>query len=327
MNFVLADSLGLDERKVVMGKMAPLFTGGEVVRIRTREEILLTLDANSSLDGCLFAGQMLDWCNTTQRVLKVVRCVFDECEYRMYETKYPFYILDGLICDGCVSEFEHVCDHGCQLLWHEEWLEEGSENYVFETDESIQCGIDEKTENTPTESILAPRSCQLKAIDEIKNRNSWFENIMQYRITILWSVKINFIYTLNSLSRLFAANQNKYGENLPSDGDIRPGDAVRVLGKNELKTILDAGNKYKGCQFVPEMFQFCDKEFVVLKTVKYFFDERQKRMCRCNDIYLLSGVMCSGRRRAFSIPCDRSCFYFWHKHWLRKIHGTNIYVI
>lgn len=99
------------------------FSVGNIVKVRSREEISQSLDSFSRHKGCLMMNQMWDSCRQGFKVLKVVNNFFDEYQYKMYRTHSPLYILDGLICDGVVASFDHRCDRSCYLLWHEEWLE------------------------------------------------------------------------------------------------------------------------------------------------------------------------------------------------------------
>jgi hypothetical protein len=115
------------EDPAVMEKRTARFSAGDMVKIRPWEEILRTLDADFRADGCLLTEQMHGCCGSIHRVLRVVGNVFDEFEFRMYGTRSPLYILEGLICDGTVREFERRCDRGCPLLWHESWLEKAGE--------------------------------------------------------------------------------------------------------------------------------------------------------------------------------------------------------
>ena len=96
---------------------------GDVVRIRSKENILKTLDYINKIEGCLFMEQMWEYCGSKFIVIKFVNNFFDEHKYKMFKTHSPLYILDGLICNGVVDTFDHRCDHSCYFLWHEKWLE------------------------------------------------------------------------------------------------------------------------------------------------------------------------------------------------------------
>ena len=96
---------------------------GDVVRIRSKENISETLDYINKLEGCLFMEQMWEYCGDKFPVMKVVNNIFDEHSHKLHKVHSPLYILEGLICEGVVNSFEHRCDHGCYFLWHEGWLE------------------------------------------------------------------------------------------------------------------------------------------------------------------------------------------------------------
>ncbi len=93
---------------------------GEMVRIRSREEIAATLNSWGELKGCGFMDGMEQYCGTVQRVWKPVKRFVDERDYRVRKTR-GIYILEGLICQG--TEFYGPCDRSCFFFWREEWLE------------------------------------------------------------------------------------------------------------------------------------------------------------------------------------------------------------
>lgn len=100
----------------------PKFKAGDIVRVRSTESISQSLDNFNKLNGCLFMNQMWEYCSKKFKVLKIANNIFDEYQYKMFKTKSPLYILDGIICNGITEAFEHQCDRSCYLLWHEEWL-------------------------------------------------------------------------------------------------------------------------------------------------------------------------------------------------------------
>jgi hypothetical protein len=93
---------------------------GDLVRVRTREEIEATLDSRDELEGCLFMAEMWDYCGTEQRVLKPMQQFLDERDYRVRKTG-GIVLLEGAICQG--TDYPQGCDRSCFFLWREEWLE------------------------------------------------------------------------------------------------------------------------------------------------------------------------------------------------------------
>jgi hypothetical protein len=93
---------------------------GDLVRVRSKEEIQATLNNWNQLKGCSFMEEMWPYCNTKQRVFKRVGKFLDERDYLMKNTK-RIIILEGVFCQG-TKDFG-VCDRSCFFFWREEWLE------------------------------------------------------------------------------------------------------------------------------------------------------------------------------------------------------------
>ena len=99
------------------------FKSGDVVQVCSKEWIKKTLDISNCHDNLLFMRQMWQYCGNSYAISKVVNNIFDEKRCKIYKTILPFFILEGLICDGKVDDFNHTCDHSCYLLWHKDWLQ------------------------------------------------------------------------------------------------------------------------------------------------------------------------------------------------------------
>jgi hypothetical protein len=93
---------------------------GDLVWVRSREEIESTLNHWRQLKGCTFMPEMLAYCGTTQRVLKPLRRFVDERDLRVKRTR-GIVLLEGVCCQG-TAEFG-PCDRSCYLFWRAEWLE------------------------------------------------------------------------------------------------------------------------------------------------------------------------------------------------------------
>jgi hypothetical protein len=93
---------------------------GDLVRVRSREEIQTTLDRWQALKGCGFLDEMADYCGTTQKVLKRVERFMDERDYRLKKAS-GIVLLKDVICSGTGTTGR--CDRACFFFWREEWLE------------------------------------------------------------------------------------------------------------------------------------------------------------------------------------------------------------
>jgi hypothetical protein len=96
---------------------------GELVRVKSHEEILKTLDTNSRNRGLYFDAEEVPYCDETHRVLKRVTRILDEKTGRMQELKTPCVILDSVICQSRYSECRLFCPRSIYPYWREIWLE------------------------------------------------------------------------------------------------------------------------------------------------------------------------------------------------------------
>lgn len=93
---------------------------GELVRIRSRDEIMATLDSNLLNRGMGFDAEMSRFCGRTARVkARATRCV-DERTGRMLTMKNPCIILEDIVCEGA---FTANCPRQYVCWWREIWLE------------------------------------------------------------------------------------------------------------------------------------------------------------------------------------------------------------
>ncbi len=93
---------------------------GDWVRVRSKAEIDRTLNHWRQLRGCTFMPEMVQYCESTQRVYKPLGRFVDERDLRV-KTARGIVLLDRVICQG-TAEFGR-CDRSCMLFWREEWLE------------------------------------------------------------------------------------------------------------------------------------------------------------------------------------------------------------
>jgi len=98
---------------------------GDLVRVRSRQEIQATLNRWNQLKGCAFMEEMWPYCGTIQRVLRRVERFLDERDYLVKRCK-GIVLLAGVICEG-TKDFG-PCDRCCFYFWREEWLEKLEES-------------------------------------------------------------------------------------------------------------------------------------------------------------------------------------------------------
>jgi hypothetical protein len=95
---------------------------GDTVRVRSADEIARTLDGDGKLRGLWFDREMLPYCGTTARVKTQVKRFVDERSGELVELKSDCYILDGVVCKGCIREGRWFCCRQIYPWWREAWL-------------------------------------------------------------------------------------------------------------------------------------------------------------------------------------------------------------
>jgi hypothetical protein len=90
---------------------------GDVVFVKSPEEIKNTLNRWNMLQGCSFLEEMLSYRGTTQRVLKCVKQFLEERDYLIKKCN-RIVILEGIICNG-TKDFGD-CDRSYFYFWREE---------------------------------------------------------------------------------------------------------------------------------------------------------------------------------------------------------------
>src|SRR5258705_1000175 len=98
---------------------------GEVVEVRSKEEILSSLDERAALDGLPFMPEMLQYCGRRFRVRAVAHktCETARRTWKARQLRRTVH-LEGLRCDGTAHG---GCQAECNLFWREEWLRPGAE--------------------------------------------------------------------------------------------------------------------------------------------------------------------------------------------------------
>ncbi len=98
----------------------PKLEAGDWVRVKSLEEIMITLNMWRQLRGCAFMAEMEPYCGTVQRVLRPVQRFVDERDLRVVRSR-GIVLLEGLVCQGTAGI--GPCDRNCLYFWRVEWLE------------------------------------------------------------------------------------------------------------------------------------------------------------------------------------------------------------
>ena len=96
---------------------------GELVRVRSYEEIRSTTDTRGLNRGLYFDAELVPYCGGTYRVRSRVSKFIDEKTGRMKTLKTPAVILEGVWCRSRYSNCRMFCPRAIYSWWREIWLE------------------------------------------------------------------------------------------------------------------------------------------------------------------------------------------------------------
>jgi hypothetical protein len=102
--------------------------------------------------------------------------------------------------------------------------------------------------------------------------------------------------------------------------NLKAGDVVVVKSVDEIRETLDRDDKTKGLLFMPEMWKYCGKQFVVYKRVSTILVESTGKKRHPKNTVLLEHVHCDGSEH---FNCDSSCFHYWREAWLKRVADTS----
>jgi len=93
---------------------------GDLVEVRSAEEILASLDANGDLDGLPFMPEMLRFCGQKLRVERSAHKTCDTVTGQLLGRRVEHTVhLDSARCDGSAHG---GCQANCLLFWRDAWL-------------------------------------------------------------------------------------------------------------------------------------------------------------------------------------------------------------
>ncbi len=96
---------------------------GELVRVRSHEEILKTVDTDGKNRGMYWDAELLPYCGKTYKVLRSVTRLIGEQTGEMKEMKNPCIVLQDVVCQARYSSCRYFCPKSMYPFWREIWLE------------------------------------------------------------------------------------------------------------------------------------------------------------------------------------------------------------
>jgi hypothetical protein len=111
---------------------------GELVRVKSYNEILATVDTANKNRGLAFDAELVPYCGGVYRVKARVHNFIDEQTGKMISLKTPAVILDNVWCRSRYSNCKMFCPRSIYSWWREIWLERVSENAGLAHDDKVR---------------------------------------------------------------------------------------------------------------------------------------------------------------------------------------------
>jgi hypothetical protein len=314
---------------------------GELVRVKSAQEIFGTLDDQGRLDGLPFMPEMVKFCG---RTLPVAQRADKTCNSinrrRMHDTVH----LTNVRCDGGAHG---GCQAACLMFWKEAWLERVDSNGAFQApalaehegafvDETLVPATVDESASSNGQTVFR---CQATDIDEastpihewqldqyVRDLRSWpLSKIARGLAIEVFNLFQRFCRKLmppffryrGGLTAPFLQGQLEKGKTPTAKLDLKRGDLVRIKSKEEIVKTLDRTKRNRGLSFDTEMLRYCGRTARVGWRVERLVDEHTGKMIEIkSDCIVLEGVVCTADYHRF---CTRATYPYWREIWLEKI--------
>jgi hypothetical protein len=331
----------------------PKLRAGDLIEVRSREEILATLDADGTLEGMPFMPEMLQYCGQQFTVAAVAHKTCDTAHRTQGRQLDRMVHLQETRCDGSAHG---GCEAHCNLFWREEWVRRVSSANA--PTESARPSVKACTEGRLYEVTSASNSdpdspvyrCQATQLFAASRPLAWWD-LRQYVRDVrtgnhrsMLVMRVLFLACLYTLVRLpfgYRAFRSLYGmthrlltgwppphltgtvpQGAPTPletSNLQPGEWVRIKEAEQIAATLNAQNKNRGMLFDVEEVPYCGKTFRVHRRVTRIINEQSGHMVSMRSpCIILEKVVCQGHYSQGRLLCPRAITPYWRESWLQR---------
>lgn len=294
------------------------FRAGSIVEVRSKEEILSTLDEHGCVDGLPFMPEMFTFCGQRLHVRAVAHktCETVHKTWQGRRLRDTVHLAD-LRCDGSAHG---GCQAACTLFWKDVWLKSAGDEV-----QPAQVAITLRPPTACSEAQLltnaqsppnAPGaepiySCQATRLYDATEPLAWWD-LQQYIFDVLtgnhsvkqvarklWLATLRAFLRQTPLGwravKAFRDWNHVWLTGLPTPSvvgkinpsmktptgrlDLKPGESVRIKSQAEIEETLDQRGLNRGLSFDPnEMAQYCGRMVRVKSSVSKIIEESTGKM-------------------------------------------------
>ncbi len=322
------------------------------VIVRSKEEILSTLDDRGRLEGLPFQPEMFALCGRRLRVSKVAHKTCDTINKTGGRSMPNAVHLDGARCAG---EMHGGCQADCVFFWKEAWLkrvDQGTSINVFHVGQCteqtvVRAARDFGAEDNPDPTWVCQTTSLYEATDLLKwwdvrqyvrdvssgNHSAWhmFKLIAHAGYRNLVGLGIGYRYLIrayNGFQRLTGGKPFPIAQGLIPDGqptpleklDLQPGEWVEVRSAEEINATITQQGFNRGMRFDMEMLKYSGERYRVQMRVEKLINEQTgKLMTMKNACIQLEDVYCRAECTPMRLGCPRASNTYWREIWLKRV--------
>jgi hypothetical protein len=329
------------------------FVAGQLVQVRSKEEILATLDARAQIDGLPFMPEMLEHCGRQFRVFKRAHKTCDPPSGISGRKMESAVHLEGLRCNGAMHG---GCEARCLFFWKEAWLKSVDNDAPPPHAAAAGCTDAQLIAGTraPGEALDAPEPtyvCQSTRVAVATTPLKWWDFRQYVEDYTSGNVRLStmagsfFAYVWHELVMAglgvgaalragYDAFQRLRGGTpypwrfgaLPSGSrtpvaelNLQPGELVRVKPYDAILETITEDGLNRGMSFDAEMVPFCGGTYRVLARINKLIHEKTGKMIAMKTACIvLEDVACTACYAAFRRFCPRAIYPYWREIWLER---------
>jgi hypothetical protein len=296
---------------------------GDLVEVRSAEEILCTLDADGTLDRLPFMPEMIDFCGRRFRVaLRAVKtCYYGETSGMRKFPREDVVLLENVRCSGNDHD---GCQKACLMFWKEAWLRRVDEHVVpivaLTGNEALRARL--KTMVSPTK-YFCQSSEILRCTVELSKRERFSKALEEVRFEncgILEMLRRICVWTYWKARKAILGPYAKgHGKATPAESlNLQPGEPVEVKSLENIRETLDERAYNRGLFFTPSMSHLCGQTRRVERRIEKIIVDGTGDMRKLRNTVYLEGEQCECSCVAFG-GCPRAEFSYWREIWLRRV--------
>ncbi len=335
-----------------------MFRTGDMVEVRSKEEILGTLGPDGRLDRLQFMPEMLRHCGRRYRVSGVAHKTCDTATLLMGRRMHDAVFLEDLRCDGSAHG---GCQARCLFFWKTKWLKpvDGaleatpagssgpprqrkapcSEGQLNDSTSSVTANGEQRYYCQATEHWAATEPLRPLAVShfiaDFRTRNAGLRDIARVVVLhLVWRLReLPLGWSLSRglydrVHRLLMGRPDPYREGAIPEGaptpderlDLQPGEWVEVKSHDEILKTITPRLENRGLKYNVEMTPSCGQRFRVAQRVQRIIEEKSGRMMTFkNPCITLEGVYCRALYTPYSLLCTRRVTPYFREIWLRRV--------